>query len=75
MSEVSTPASIKQVLSATGIAAILIIISAVHLSRTPPAPPTEFDHWKLRPSIEDPLALADIEDHEAQRAPATQIEE
>jgi hypothetical protein len=66
MSAFSIPPIIKQVITATGIAAVLIIISVVHLSHTRP-PTTEFDHWKLRPSI-DTLTLADTQ-HDETRLP------
>lgn len=73
MSKFSVPRSMKQVLAATGTAAVLIIISAVHLSHTPPRT-TEFDHWKLRPSI-DPLALADRQSNATDRPTVAQLEE
>ena len=73
MRKFSVPRNVKQVLAATGIAAVVIIISAVHLSHTPPRT-TEFDHWKLRPSI-DPLALVDRQNNATDRPTASQLEE
>ena len=73
MNKFSVPRNVKQVLAATGIAAVVIIISAVHLSHTPPRT-TEFDHWKLRPSI-DPLALVDRQNNATDRPTASQLEE